>query len=188
MRIQTLMCLELETLIALKNRTRALSWHQILAGSHGKDLSTNQRCPWQQKPWNKQLFPISNQLELVYSFHTEFQNTLSYYNPAQRWQIQGLLMPPKQPDFARCQTQGTALTNVSSVLFHRGGDDVATSCSKKSFPSSCILAVLGFIHFSLPGCSSSHLLLSKSCVPGGVLVCCECQRWRVRTLSCAGCW
>lgn len=120
MRIQTLMWLELETLIALKNRTRALSWHQILAGSHGKGLSTNQICPWQHKPSNKQLFPIPNQLELVYSFHTEFQNTLSYYNPAQRWQIHGLLMPPKQPDFARCQTQGTALTNVSSVLFHRG--------------------------------------------------------------------
>jgi len=57
-------------------------------------------------------------------------------------------MPPKQPDFARCQTQGTALTNVGSVLFHRGGDDVSMNCLKKSF-SSCILAVLGFIHFSL---------------------------------------
>lgn len=58
-------------------------------------------------------------------------------------------MPPKQSDFARCQTQGAALTNVGSVLFHRGGDDVSRSCFKKSSFSSPILAVLGCIHFSL---------------------------------------
>lgn len=122
----------------------------------------------------------------MYSSHTELQNPLSCYNPAQRWQIHGLLMPPNQPDFARCQTQGTALTNVGNMLFHRRGDDVSMSCLKKSFFSSSSWLCLDSFTSALPGFSSNHLLLSKSCFPGDVLTCCWCQwlhPWRVRMLT-----
>lgn len=87
--------------------------------------------------------------------------------------MHGILMLPNQPEFARCQTQGTALTNVGNMLFHRGEDDVSKSCLNSSCPAfwlcwdSLASAFLGF--------SSSHLLLSNSSSPGGVLACRQCQ-------------